>query len=125
MPDGYGIKIEYITVTTNDVTKGVITDPEFVRRARYRIFSLEKLVPWAIYLRSTARRSSNSTIHPVFTRGSSPNGEKIEQPGHRAVEGVYLEGANSKKFSTTPTEFVTLIPTVYGCARMRSTFVRI
>src|SRR6202043_2028668 len=27
---------------------------------------------------------------------------------------LYLEGANSKNFSATPTEFITLIPTVYN-----------
>ena len=43
-----------------------------------------------------------------------PNGKKIGDQGTAPWKVLYLEGANSKKFSTTPTEFVTLIPTVYN-----------
>src|SRR4029434_4903343 len=41
-------------------------------------------------------------------------GKKIGDQGTAPWKVLYLEGANSKKFSTTPTEFVTLIPTVYN-----------
>jgi hypothetical protein len=50
----------------------------------------------------------------VFTKGQLPNGKKIGDQGTAPMKVLYLEGANSKVFSKTPTEFVTLIPTVYN-----------
>src|SRR5207342_2178928 len=43
-----------------------------------------------------------------------PNGKKIGAQGTAPMKVLYLDGANSKTFSKTPTEFVTLIPTVYN-----------
>src|SRR6476646_6478510 len=96
-----GIKIEYITVTTDDVTKRVITQPNSFDVLDTEYFSLKKIKQF-------------DNITPVFTKGQLPNGKKIGDQGTAPWKVLYLEGANSKKFSATPTEFVTLIPTVYN-----------
>ena len=113
-----GIKIEYITATTDDVTKRVITQPNsFWQRAGHRrYFSLKEAGAVRQHLcASMPRRSRNSTTStPVFTKGQLPNGKKISGQGTAPWKVLYLESANSKKFSATPTEFVTLIPTIYN-----------
>src|SRR6266704_897146 len=110
-----GIKIEYITATTDDVTKRVITQPNSFDVLDTEYFSLQKLVPSGNIFALDARKIKEfDNITPVFTKGQLPNGKKIGDQGTAPMKVLYLEGANSKTFSKTPTEFVTLIPTVYN-----------
>jgi putative spermidine/putrescine transport system substrate-binding protein len=110
-----GIKIEYITATTDDVTKRVITQPNSFDVLDTEYFSLKKLVPSGNILALDAKKIKEfDNITPVFTKGQLPNGKKIGGQGTAPWKVLYLEGANSKVFSTTPSEFVTLIPTVYN-----------
>src|SRR3982074_3355125 len=110
-----GIKIEYITATTDDVTKRVITQPNSFDVLDTEYFSLKKLVPSGNIFALDARKIKEfDNITPVFTKGQLPNGKKIGDQGTAPWKVLYLEGANSKTFSKTPTEFVTLIPTVYN-----------
>src|SRR5437764_4238501 len=110
-----GIKIEYITATTDDVTKRVITHTNSFDVLDTEYFSLKKLVPSGnIFALDAKKIKEFANITPVFTKGQLPNGKKIGAQGTAPWKVLYLEGANSKKFSTTPTEFVTLIPTVYN-----------
>src|ERR1700737_2364036 len=110
-----GIKIEYITATTDDVTKRVITQPNSFDVLDTEYFALKKLVPSGnIFALDSKKIKQFDNITPVFTKGQLPNGKKIGDQGTAPWKVLYLEGANSKKFSATPTEFVTLIPTVYN-----------
>src|ERR1700729_2171854 len=110
-----GIKIEYITATTDDVTKRVVTQPNSFDVLDTEYFSLKKLIPSGNILALDAKKIKEfNNITPVFTKGQLPSGKKIGSQGTAPWKVLYLEGANSKKFSSTPTEFVTLIPTVYN-----------
>ncbi len=110
-----GIKLEYITATTDDVTKRVITQPNSFDILDTEYFSLKKLVPSGNILALDAKKIKEfDNITPVFTKGQLPNGKKIGDQGTAPWKVLYLEGKNSKVFSKTPTEFVTLIPTVYN-----------
>ena len=53
-------------------------------------------------------------ITPIFTKGQLPNGKVIGDQGTAPKKVMFLEGPHSTKFSKTPTEWVTLIPTVYN-----------
>src|SRR5580700_4490969 len=110
-----GVKIEYITATTDDVTKRVITQPNSFDVLDTEYFSLKKLVPSGNILALDAKKIKEfDNITPVFTKGQLPSGKKVGDQGTAPWKVLYLEGANSKTFSPTPTEFVTLIPTVYN-----------
>ena len=110
-----GIKIEYITATTDDVTKRVITQPNSFDVLDTEYFSLKKLVPSGNILGLSAKKIKEfDNITPVFTKGQLPSGKKIGGQGTAPWKVLYLEGAGSKTFSTTATDFVTLIPTVYN-----------
>src|SRR5690349_15061217 len=110
-----GIKVEYITGTTDDVTKRVITQPNSFDVLDTEYFSLKKLVPSGNILALEARKIKEfDNITPVFTKGETPGGRKIGNQGTAPWKVLYLEGKDSKTFSKTATEFVTLIPTVYN-----------
>src|ERR1700746_3118380 len=110
-----GIKIEYITATTDDVTKRVVTQPNSFDVLDTEYFSLKKLVPSGnIFALDAKKIKEFDNITPVFTKGQLPSGKKVGAQGTAPWKVLYLEGPNSKTFSPTPTEYVTLIPTVYN-----------
>ena len=110
-----GITIEYISATTDDVTKRVITQPNSFDVLDTEYFSLKKLVPSGNILGMDAKRIKNfDKITPVFTKGELPSGKKIGDQGTAPKKVMFVEGANSTKFATDVTQFVTLIPTVYN-----------
>ena len=109
-----GIIIEYVPVTTDDVTKRVITQPNSFDIVDTEYFSLKKLVPSGNLLGMDARRIKLADkITPVFTKGEIA-GKKIGDQGTAPKKVFYLEGQTSKKFASQPTQWITLIPTVYN-----------
>jgi putative spermidine/putrescine transport system substrate-binding protein len=110
-----GITIEYVAVTTDDVTKRVITQPNSYDIVDTEYFSLKKLVPSGNLLAMDASKIKNfDKITPVFTKGELPNGKKIGGQGTAPWKVMFLEGPASTKFATSPTQWATLIPTVYN-----------
>jgi putative spermidine/putrescine transport system substrate-binding protein len=110
-----GITIEYIPVSTDDVTKRVITQPNSFDLLDTEYFSLRKLMPSGNLLGMDAKRIPNAEkITPIFTKGELPNGKKIGDQGTAPKKVFYLEGPTSKKFASSPTQWITLIPTVYN-----------
>ena len=110
-----GITIQNIVATTDDVTKRVITQPNSFDILDTEYFSLKKLVPSGNILPMDAKKIKEfDNITPIFTKGQLPNGKVIGDQGTAPKKVMFLEGEHSTKFSTTPTEWVTLIPTVYN-----------
>ena len=110
-----GITIQNIVATTDDVTKRVITQPNSFDILDTEYFSLKKLVPSGNILPMDAKKIKEfDNITPVFTKGQLPNGKVIGDQGTAPKKVMFVEGESSTKFSTTPTEWVTLIPTVYN-----------
>ena len=109
-----GIVIEYIPVTTDDVGKRIITQPASFDVADVEYFQLRKLMPSGNLVGMDAKRIKQADrITPVFTRGEIA-GKKIGDQGTAPRKVFYLEGKTSTKFSATPTQWITLIPTVYN-----------
>ncbi len=110
-----GIKLEYISVTTDDVTKRVITQPNSFDVLDTEYFSLKKLIPSGNIRALDAKKIKEfGNITPVFTKGELPNGKKIGDQGTAPKKVMFLEGGNTTKFAKSVTEWVTLIPTVYN-----------
>jgi putative spermidine/putrescine transport system substrate-binding protein len=109
-----GVTIEYVPVTTDDVSKRIITQPSSFDIADAEYFQLRKLVPSGNLIGMDAARIKYADkITPVFTRGEVA-GKKIGDQGTAPKKVFYLEGKSSTKFSKTPTQWITLIPTVYN-----------
>src|SRR5262249_29573998 len=109
-----GIVIEYVPVTTDDVSKRIITQPASFDVADVEYFQLRKLIPSGNLIGMDASRIKYADkITPVFTRGEIA-GKKIGDQGTAPRKVFYLESKNSTKFSSTATQWITLIPTVYN-----------
>jgi putative spermidine/putrescine transport system substrate-binding protein len=110
-----GIKIEYIPVTTDDVSKRVITQPNSFDVVDSEYFQLRKLIPSGNLLGIDAKRIKNADkITPVFTKGELPNGKKIGDQGTAPKKVFWLEGQKGTKFAKDASGYITLIPTVYN-----------
>jgi putative spermidine/putrescine transport system substrate-binding protein len=109
-----GVVIEYIPVTTDEVAKRIITQPNSFDVVDAEYFQLRKLIPSGNLLGMDAKRiKSADKITPVFTKGQV-GGKTIGDQGTAPKKVFYLEGPTSTKFASSPTPWITLIPTVYN-----------
>src|SRR2546428_10573589 len=106
-----GLVIEYIPVTTDEVAKRIITQPNSFDVVDAEYFQLRKLIPSGNLLGMDARRIKYADkITPVFTKGQVA-GQTIGDQGTAPKKVFYLEGPTSTKFAAAPTQCLTLIPT--------------
>ena len=109
-----GVKIEYVTVTTDDVTKRIITQPDSFDLVDTEYFALRNLIPSGNLMGMDAKRIK------LFDKLATPitkaevDGKKIGDQGTAPSKVLYLEGQRSKTFAKKPTEWITLIPTTYN-----------
>ena len=109
-----GIKIQYIPVTTDDVTKRVVTQPNSFDLVDTEYFSLKKILPTGNLLGIDTKRIKNADkITTLFTKGEVA-GKKVGDQGTAPKKVLYVSAPSSKEFSATPTQYMTLIPTVYN-----------
>jgi putative spermidine/putrescine transport system substrate-binding protein len=109
-----GLVIEYIPVTTDEVAKRIITQPNSFDVVDAEYFQLRKLIPSGNLLGMDAKRIKYADkITPVFTKGQVA-GKTIGDQGTAPKKVFYLEAPTSTKFAAAPTQWITLIPTVYN-----------
>ena len=109
-----GIKIQYVAVTTDEVTKRAITQPNSFDLIDTEYFSLKKIIPTGNLKGIDVKRIKNADkITTLFTKGEVA-GKKVGDQGTAPKKVMYLDKPDSKTFSAAPTQFMTLIPTVYN-----------
>lgn len=109
-----GIKIQYIPVTTDDVTKRAVTAPNSFDLIDTEYFSLKKILPTGNLLGIDTKRIKHADkITTLFTKGEVA-GKKVGDQGTAPKKVMYVEKPDAKTFSAAPTQFMTLIPTVYN-----------
>jgi putative spermidine/putrescine transport system substrate-binding protein len=109
-----GIEIQYVAVTTDDVTKRAVTAPNSFDLIDTEYFSLKKIIPTGNLKGIDAKRIKNADkITPLFTKGEIA-GKKVGDQGTAPKKVMYLPGEKAKSFADSPTQFMTLIPTVYN-----------
>ncbi|HKX41964.1 MAG TPA: PotD/PotF family extracellular solute-binding protein [Burkholderiaceae bacterium] len=109
-----GITIQYIPVTTDDVTKRAVTAPNSFDLIDTEYFSLKKIIPTGNLLGIDTKRIKNADkITTLFTKGEVA-GKKVGDQGTAPKKVMYLDKPDAKTFSAAPTQFMTLIPTVYN-----------
>lgn len=109
-----GIRIQYIPVTTDDVTKRAVTAPNSFDLIDTEYFSLKKILPTGNLLGIDTKRIKNADkITTLFTKGEV-GGKKVGDQGTAPKKVMYVDKPDSKTFSSSPTQFMTLIPTVYN-----------
>ena len=109
-----GIEIQYIPVTTDDVTKRAVTAPNSFDLIDTEYFSLKKIIPTGNLMGIDSKRIKNADkITSLFTKGEV-NGKKVGDQGTAPKKVMFLEGGKSKTFAKSPTQYMTLIPTTYN-----------
>jgi putative spermidine/putrescine transport system substrate-binding protein len=109
-----GIQIQYVAVTTDDVTKRAVTAPNSFDLIDTEYFSLKKIIPTGNLQGIDTKRIKNADkITTLFTKGEV-GGKAVGDQGTAPKKVMYLDKADAKTFSKTPTQFMTLIPTVYN-----------
>lgn len=110
-----GITIQYTTLTSDDVVKRAVTQPTSFDLLDSEYWMLKKIIPSGnLRGMDTKRVKLYDKIVPIFTKGELPDGQKTSRIGIAPIKVSYLQGATSKEFSETPTDSMTLIPTVYN-----------
>ena len=109
-----GITIQYIPVTSDDVVKRAVTQPNSFDILDAEYWMLKKIVPSGnLQGMDTGKITLFDQITTVFTKGEV-DGKKIGDQGTAPIKVTYLEDQFGKSFAADPTDWMTLIPTVYN-----------
>ncbi|MGI9451077.1 MAG: ABC transporter substrate-binding protein [Geminicoccaceae bacterium] len=110
-----GINIQYTTLTSDDVVKRAVTQPTSFDLLDSEYWMLKKIVPSGNLRGMDISRVDNyDKVVPIFTKGELPDGTKTSRTGIAPIKVSYLTGGESTEFASEPTDFMTLIPTVYN-----------
>ncbi|HMR31933.1 MAG TPA: extracellular solute-binding protein [Geminicoccaceae bacterium] len=110
-----GIELQFTTLTSDDVVKRAVTQPTSFDMLDSEYWMLMKIVPSGnLKGMDTKRIKDYDKIVPIFTKGELPDGSKTTRVGIAPIKVSFLEGQESTKFAAEPTQFMTLIPTVYN-----------
>jgi len=92
-----------------------VTQPTSFDMLDSEYWMLKKIVPSGnLKGMDTRKIKLYDKIVPIFTKGELPDGQKTSRVGIAPIKVSYLKGEESTELSDTPTEFMTLIPTVYN-----------
>jgi putative spermidine/putrescine transport system substrate-binding protein len=110
-----GFKFDMRALSTEENNQIAISQPKQYDIFDGEYFSLPLVVPSGNLQAIDVKKITNfDKIAPFFTSGKF-NGAKIESAqGTSPIKVMYLAGADSKEFATSPTEFATLIPFQYN-----------
>ena len=110
-----GIELQFTTLTSDDVVKRAVTQPTSFDMLDSEYWMLMKIVPSGnLKGMDTKKIKDYDKIVPIFTKGELPDGSKTTRVGIAPIKVSFLEGQESTKFAAEPTQFMTLIPTVYN-----------
>jgi len=110
-----GFKLEMRALSTEENNQIAITQPGQYDIFDGEYFSLPLVVPSGNLQPIDINKITNfDKIVPIFTQGKF-NGARVEAAqGTSPSKVMYLTGADSKEFATSPTDFATLIPFQYN-----------
>ncbi|SDB66155.1 ABC transporter substrate-binding protein [Belnapia rosea] len=109
-----GITLEYIPVTSDDVVRRAVTQPNSFDILDSEYWMLKKIIPSGNLIGMDARRIKLvDEITTIFTKGEVA-GRKIGDQGTAPSKVMYLPAQNGKAFAGAPTQWLTLIPTTYN-----------
>ena len=109
-----GITLEYIPVTSDDVVRRAVTQPNSLDILDAEYWMLKKIIPSGNLMGMDANRIKLvGEISTVFTKGEVA-GRKIGDQGTAPIKVSYLPARDGKTFATGQTQWLTLIPTTYN-----------
>src|SRR5712672_2007690 len=110
-----GFTVQYTSLVSDDVVKRAVTQPSSFDLLDSEYWMLKKIVPSG-NLRGidTARIKYYDQIVPIFTKGKLPDGKPVAMQGISPIKVAYLTAEKSKEFSKEPSQWMSVIPTVYN-----------
>lgn len=109
-----GITIQMTAMDTDSVAQRAVTQPKSYDIADIEYFICKKVFPSGVLQPMDVKRLSNyKYISQLFKDGKVTPESTIAQGTAPHTVG-FVESANSKKFATSETEWLTLIPTIYN-----------
>jgi putative spermidine/putrescine transport system substrate-binding protein len=110
-----GFTVQYTSLVSDDVVKRAVTQPSSFDLLDSEYWMLKKIVPSG-NLRGidTAKIKYYDQIVPIFTKGKLPDGKPVASQGISPLKVAYLSAEISKEFHKGPSEWMTVIPTVYN-----------
>jgi putative spermidine/putrescine transport system substrate-binding protein len=110
-----GFTVQYTSLVSDDVVKRAVTQPSSFDLLDSEYWMLKKIVPSG-NLRGidVTKIKYYGEIVPIFTKGELPNGKKVAMEGISPIKVAYLTAENTKDFAPQPSQWMTVIPTVYN-----------
>src|SRR5580692_1182692 len=110
-----GFTVQYTSLVSDDVVKRAVTQPSSFDLLDSEYWMLKKIVPSG-NLRGidVTKIKYYDNIVPIFTQGKLPNGKKVAMEGIAPIKVAYLAAEKSKDFAAEPSQWMTVIPTVYN-----------
>ena len=109
-----GITLEYIPVTSDDVVRRAVTQPNSLDILDAEYWMLKKIIPSGNLMGMDANRIKLvSEISTIFTKGEVA-GRRIGDQGTAPIKVSYLPARDGKSFAPGQTQWLTLIPTTYN-----------
>ena len=116
-----GFTVQYTSLVSDDVVKRAVTQPSSFDLLNSEYWMLKKIVPSG-NLRGidTTKIKYYDQIVPIFTKGKLPDGKQVAMQGISPIKVAYSTAEKSKDFATEPSEWMTVIPTVYNADTLAS-----
>ena len=109
-----GITLQMTALDTDAVTQKAVTQPRSYDIADIEYFTIKKVFPTGVMQPLDVKKIKlYDKIVPIFTTGHLTPETPIAQ-GTAPSKVSFVEGAASTKFASAPTEWMTLIPTIYN-----------
>ncbi len=110
-----GFTIQYTSLVSDDVVKRAVTQPSSFDLLDSEYWMLKKIVPSGnLQGIDTKKIKYYDQIVPIFTQGKLPDGKPVAMQGISPIKVAYLAADKSKEFSKGPSQWMTVIPTVYN-----------
>ena len=110
-----GFTVQYTSLVSDDVVKRAVTQASSFDLLDAEYWMLKKIVPSG-NLRGidTSKIKYYDQIVPIFTKGKLPDGKPVAMQGISPIKVAYLTATKSKDFAKDPSQWMTVIPTVYN-----------
>jgi putative spermidine/putrescine transport system substrate-binding protein len=109
-----GLKIQYIPLTSDDVVKTAVTQPNRFDILEPEVWMVKKIVPSGnLQGMDRGRIEQADNITTVFTKGEV-GGKKIGDQGTAPIKVMHLTAKDGGGFTREQSNWLSLIPTVYN-----------
>ncbi len=111
-----GFDLQFTTLVSDDVVRRAVTQPTSFDLLDSEYWMLKKIVPSGNLRGMDVKKIKlYDKIVPIFTQGKLPDGTPTSRIGIAPIKVAYVkQEIDAKEFADGPTQYMTLIPTVYN-----------